>query len=247
MIRAAIGLAMCIASIAGAQANDRARGVILGIVADSNLRPVAGADVGFAGYGVHIATDSLGRFRIVNVPPGKFILLARSIGYRPATSLVDIANDDTLRLSFTLEPTAAQQLATVVVTERTLSRKLQDFEERRKLGHGEFFTLADIQKINGLSMADVVRRAKAVRISWDGTTALAARETNKPPCPMAIYVDGIPLGAERLDYLPSPNLVAAVEVYAGSATLPVWLPRGPLGTRVGCGAILVWTRDGSEG
>jgi hypothetical protein len=64
---------------------------------------------------------------------------------------------------------------------------------------------------------------------------------------MAIYVDGIPLGAERLDYLPSPNLVAAVEVYAGSATLPIWLPRGPLGTRVGCGAILVWTRDGSEG
>jgi len=24
------------------------------------------------------------------------------------------------------------------------------------------------------------------------------------------------------------------------------LPRGPLGTRVGCGAILVWTRDGSD-
>jgi hypothetical protein len=249
MIRAAVALVVCVAPVARAQAGDRGRGTILGIVADTNLRPVVGADVSFAGSSVHATTDSLGRFRVVHVPAGQFLLIARAIGYRPTTSPVDIMDGDTLRLAFTLEPATAQELATVVVTERTLSKRLQDVEERRKLGFGEFFTRADIEKANAVGIADILRRAKSVRISPGGNSALSAREVISPlmaPCYMAIYLDGIALGAERLDYLPSPKDIAAIEVYAGSSTLPVWLPRGPLGTRVGCGAILVWTRDGSD-
>jgi hypothetical protein len=250
MIPRALAFVLYAAAIAEAQTNHRALGTILGVVADSSLRPVAGADVSLAGSSVRVATDSLGRFRVVNVPPGRFLMIARSIGYRPATSPVDIASDDTLRLAFTLEPATAHELATVVVTERSLSAKLQEFEQRRKLGFGEFFTQADIEKINGLHVGDIVRRAKSVRLSPDGTKAMSAREPGnnlRPPCPMAIYLDGIPLGSEPLHYLASPKNIAAIEIYGGAATLPVRLPRGPLGTNVGCGAILIWTRDGSTG
>jgi hypothetical protein len=245
MIRHALVGALLSASVAGAQASDRARGVIIGVVADSSLRPIVGAAVSFAGSSVRVATDSLGRFRVVNVPPGRFLMIARSIGYRPATSPVDIAEHDTLRLAFTLEPATAQELATVVITERTLSKRLQEFEERRKLGFGEFFTRADIEKVNGVKIGDVLRRSKAARVDNSGNGVISAREFL--PCPMAIYVDGIHFSNGRISDLPSPNEVAAIEVYAGSATVPIWLSRGQIGTKVGCGAILVWTRDGSEG
>ncbi len=90
-----------------------------------------------------------------------------------------------------------------------------------------------------IANGDILRRARSVQISRGGLNALSARYG----CPMSIYLDGVPLGAIRLDYLPPPNDIAAVEVYAGEATLPPWLPRGP--TPGSCGAILFWTKDGS--
>jgi hypothetical protein len=44
--------------------------------------------------------------------------------------------------------------------------------------------------------------------------------------------------------LPRPNAIVAVEVYAGSAQLPVWVAQGQANTNRGCGAILIWTKDG---
>jgi hypothetical protein len=245
----------------------RATAVILGTVADTGLRAIGGANVSFAGTSLRVSADSSGRFQIVHVPAGRFVMIARNIGYRPTTSLVDVRDGDTLRLAFTLEPTTAQELATVVVTERQLSMKLREFEDRRKLGFGEFFTTADLEKMNAVGISDVLRRTKSVRIRND--TAHSAREVG--PCPLAIYIDGIPIGSEKLDYLPSPNEMAAVEVYSG-ANVPVWVPKPPVSisaprartgarntgssgasidsdrtsAQLGCGAILFWTKDGSS-
>src|SRR4051812_22575592 len=136
MMRIAIAIVLCVASTAGAQANDRARGVIIGVVADTNLHPIPLADVNIGGSSVRVAADSSGRFRITNVPSGRFVLVARRIGFQPGIATIDIAERDTLWLSFTLDP-AAQELPTMVVTERTLSAKLMEFNERRKLGMGQ--------------------------------------------------------------------------------------------------------------
>lgn len=247
-------LAFAFAFGASAQPARQASAVITGIVSDTALRPIAGADVNFAGTNVRASTDSLGRFQVVHVPHGKFVLMVRGIGFRPATEAIEVADNDTLRLAFALNP-VSQELAVMLVTERGVSQKLKEFDERRRLGFGEFLTLADIEKINAVGIVDILRRVKSVRISPDGNHAWSAREPTLAvrPCEMAIYVDGIPLGPESLGNLPSPKEVAAIEVYAGSATLPVWLPNGPnwvrsspRGTRKGCGAILLWTRDGSE-
>jgi hypothetical protein len=168
----------------------------------------------------------------------------------------------------TLEPAAAQELATVLITERKRSNRLMEFDQRRQLGFGEFFTQLDIEKMNAVGIGDVLRRTKSVRLRSD--TAHSAREVFS--CPMALYIDGIPIGSEGLRFLPSPNEFAAIEVYAGSATIPIWLPKPPVsrnapvaktGTKagpstgqvsidsdrtsgqLGCGAILFWTKDGS--
>lgn len=221
---------------------DRAKpsAVIIGVVADSDLYPIPLADVSIGGSSVRVTADSGGRFRITNVPAGRFVLIARRIGFQPGISTIDVADSDTLWLSFTLDP-AAQELPTMVVTERTLSAKLREFNDRRRAGFGQFFTRSDLDNINPVGIADILRRATAVRLSPGGQNALSARYG----CPMPIYLDGVPVGAIRLDFLPPPNEIAAIEVYAGAATVPVWLPRGPRGETESCGAILFWTKDGS--
>jgi hypothetical protein len=167
-------------------------------------------------------------------------MVVRGIGYRPAVSDVDVRDGDTLRLAFLLQRTP-NELATVFVTERTLSPKLREFEERRKLGFGQFFTRADIDKINPVSTGDVLRRALALRVSANGQAVGSSRYG----CPTPIYVDGVAVGPGSLAAAPAPGEIAAIEVYAGPSTVPVWLAKGTLGSNTGCGAVVIWTRDGS--
>jgi hypothetical protein len=244
-IASAVILATMVSTTALAQpASHRAAGVILGIVEDSTARPISGADISFAGYQLRALTDSLGRFRIVNLPSGKFTMVVRGIGYRPVVNDIDVREADTLRLTFSLQRTP-NELATVLITERTLSTKLREFEERRKLGFGQFFTRDDIDKMQAITITDILRRSASIKIRHDNTAASARQFPDS--CLMAVYVDLVPLGGGvKLQDLPSPNEIAAVEIYPGSATLPVWLPTGPFFTTKGCGAILLWTRDGSS-
>lgn len=235
--------ALLIAARLPAQPVGRPRAVILGTVSDTSLSPIVAAEVSVGGSVVRVSTDSNGRFHVVHVPAGRFVVIARSIGYRPETNVVELAEGDTLRLAFTLEPAPTQALRAVVVMERTVSRRLQEFNDRRKLGFGEFFTRSDIEKINPIIVGDILQRVKSLNVSADGSVVGSARGR----CPTAIYLDGIPVAYGKLDDLPTPNDIAAIEVYPGPATLPLWLPQGQLGMKAGCGAVLVWTRDGTEG
>jgi hypothetical protein len=242
MIRRALLGALLTSSLARAQATDSARGMILGVVTDSSLRPVAGADVSFAGSPIHVATDSLGRFRVTRIPAGQFVLVARSIGYAPAINLVDVEHGDTLRLAITLE-NSARVLETVVVTERTLSRTLADFEYRRKFGMGRFYTRDDIETKNVATITELIRPSFGLRlqpVSGGGNVAYS----NIKGCPLEVYLDGTPMSrrgsmAFDLNYLPQPDQIVAVEIYARPSDVPPsWLLSG--GSQ--CGAILVWTR-----
>lgn len=238
---------LMLGSVAFAQPTPRrTSAVIIGTVSDTGLRPIFGADVNFAGSNVRASSDSLGRFQVVSVPAGKFILIVRNIGYAPATEPIEVADGDTLRLAFTLER-SAQELSAIVITEKRLSPRLAGFGERRKAGFGKFFNREDIDKISPITVGDIVRRALGVQIvpadkrSGLGEIAVSMRAG----CPMQVYVDDVALGATDLTFLPPPSAIAAIEVYAGLATLPIWLAQGPPGSSRGCGAILVWTKVGA--
>jgi hypothetical protein len=225
-------------------------GVILGTVTDSGLRPVTDADISIVLSHVHVASDARGRFQIVDVPGGDYLLTVRRLGFRPIAAGVSVQMGDTVRPAFILEPTVAE-LPAVIVSERSASMRFREFEERRKSGMGEFFDQRGIEARNAVSTVDILRQAKGLRVVIDGTKTLAMSARQWTSCPMQVYVDGIPLagaGSNQpfdLNLLPSPKEVMAVEVYSGSATVPQWLPMGPQSAKSGCGAILVWTRDGS--
>jgi len=243
------------ASPFAAQSRGGASAVILGTVSDSGLRAIAGADVSFAGSTVHVASDSFGRFRVVNVPAGHYTLVVRGIGYRTATELVDVSDHDTLRLAVTLEP-IAREIEGMKVTERTLSPKLQEFEMRRKGGFGTFITRAEIEAARPLATYEMLRKSTSVGIVPSvsivpGGSGLIAVSTRGKSCAMSVFVDGLPFrsGAESpkmppdVTSLPPPSEIAGIEIYSGAASIPVWLFRNLYDAKSGCGAILIWTKD----
>src|SRR3990170_1482662 len=94
-------LAICaslIARPAGAQrggaAPASARGAITGSVTDTSLRPIAAADVMVIGTNARLTADDDGRFRILEIPPGEFLVWVRRLGYRPVSSVVHVEPGD---------------------------------------------------------------------------------------------------------------------------------------------------------
>jgi hypothetical protein len=229
--------------------NSRAVGTIDGIVSDTNLVPLQGAFVSVLGTSIRIGTGPNGRFRITKVPAGQYLLIVKRIGFRPTSAVIDVPATDTLRLAYTLEQVGVDVLNPVIVTEKSPSKKMADFEQRRRLGVGQFMDAQQIDAHNSARATEILRNFTTVNVSQDNSTAitkyyaLSKREGANPQlgaCPMQLYVDQVPLPSPfNLDLLPAPREIAGIEVYAGASTIPPQFN----GYDRGCGVILVWTKD----
>ena len=185
----------------------------------------------------------------------------------PTSGVVQVQTNDTLRVSYLLER-LPQGLDTVhVVTERR-SFRMMEFEDRRKLGDGQFLTQDQIDKHNSAYVSDLIRFFfKGVTIKTAGNPAGGATgeyanstrgyggvttlgDPNNPStqvlvpvsCPMRVVVDDVLMPTPfDLTLLPSPREIAGIELYTGPATIPVRYN----GLDARCGLIMIWTRDGS--
>jgi hypothetical protein len=240
MIGIGIGSPDAVAQSGGATPH-RASGVVDGVVTDTSLAPVADAIVTIVGQELRVVTGENGRFRIVSVVAGDYVLLVRRIGYEPTTARISVAERDTLRLSFALQPAVAT-LDTVAVAARSVSPRLAEFYERRKVGPGQFMTQEQIEKQNAVRVSDLIGRFLGLRMTADGRGAFSLRDTPAHPCPVAAVVDGIARDTD-LSRLPSPKEIAGIEFFAGPSEIPLQYKSTRKNTW--CGLILIWTRDGS--
>jgi hypothetical protein len=230
----------------------RAMGTVDGIVSDTALVPLQAAFVSILGTTIRVGTGPNGRFRITRVPPGEYLLIVKRMGYRPTSAVVNVSLDDTLRLSYTLEKLRPEELEPVIVTAKSPSIRMAEFEARRKLGVGEFMTADEIAARNTVFPTELFRRFKSVNVSPSKSGlitqyyALSAREGGSPmvgACPLQVYLDQVPLPTPfNLDLLPPPASIAGIETYAGASTVPPQFA----GFNRGCGVILVWTKDGGS-
>jgi hypothetical protein len=234
--------AAAVATTSPARAQQHAAlGVVDGIVTDTTLSPIANADVAILGSSLRIATGANGRFRIVALTPGRYILAIHRVGYAPISSALQVGGDDTLRLSFAMER-ATRTLDTVSVSTSRLVSRLAEFEQRRRLGQGDFMSQDEIDKRNFVATADLLQTFARVAI---GTTAVNRRWLPAYSCPYQFFVDGVQVHyPTNVDTeLPSPKDLAGIEVYANTAFVPLQY-RTPGGGGL-CGVILLWTRAGS--
>lgn len=227
-------------------------GVVDGVVTDTLLRPIASADVTVLGTGARVITGDNGRFRMLQVPPGQYLLVVRRIGYAPTSGVIEVPAGDTLRLAYTLNR-SLMTLDTVRTRERRVTMRMLEFEQRRAQGVGQFITIEEIERRGSLQAADFLRNVRGVNISritndqFAGMVALSRREggsvlgEGSGACAMQILLDGIILPRSfNLELLPAPKQIAGIEVYTGPASIPPQF--GGVDRR--CGVIAVWTRDG---
>ncbi len=227
--------------------------VIDGIVTDTLLRPLGSADVSVVGIGARVVTSENGRFRMLQVPAGQYLLVVRRIGYAPTSGIIQVPEADTLRLSYTLIR-SDRMLDTVRVKERRVTMRMLDFEVRRKQGQGQFITQEEIERRGSLQTSDYMRSMRGVEVSrvttqaFAGTQVYSRREGGgfdsngqQQYCAMQVVLDGIILPRNfDLDLLPPPKQIAGIEVYTGAATIPPQFG----GPDRRCGVVAVWTRDG---
>lgn len=228
-------------------------GVVDGVVTDTLLQPLNAADVTLVGTGLRVVTGANGRFRVVQVPPGQYLLVVRRIGYAPTSGIVDVPAADTLRLSYMLARSTLA-LDTVRVNSRRVTMRMVDFEKRRLQGIGQFITQEEIERRGSIQTSDFLRYMRGVQVSqnttqaFGGTQVYSRREgggfdanQQQQNCPMQVLLDGIILPQYfNLDLLPPPKQISGIEVYSGAATIPPQF--GGVDRR--CGVVAVWTRDG---
>jgi hypothetical protein len=229
-----------------------ALGVIDGVVTDTTLRPVSFAEVVVFRTGISLQTDAHGRFRFVDVPAGQYIVIVRRLGFRPVSAVVQVMARDTLRLAYTLEP-GQNLLDSVVVSERSVSLRMLEFEQRRKEGRGFFITQEQIERRNLPIRMEYLRHAPSVTLTPSHNAsglseyvAISRREggtflgDGAGACAMQVVLDGVPMPQRfPLELLPPPRELAGIEVYSGPASVPPQFS----GADRRCGMIIVWTRD----
>jgi hypothetical protein len=234
------------------QARQTGFAVIDGVVTDTLLTPLDNADVTVIGTAAKVITGENGRFRMMQVPAGQYLIVVRRIGFAPTSGIVEIPAGDTVRLAYALTR-SGMLLDTIRVREQRVSLRMLEFEQRRKLGTGQFITRDMLERRGSMYAKDFLRNLSSIIVSplqgdqFAGTVALSKREGGSVfgdgagACAMQILLDGIILPRNfNLDLLPPPKQIAGIEVYAGAATVPPQFG----GPDRRCGVIAVWTRDG---
>jgi len=105
-------------------------GKIAGRVTDPSGSEIAGANILLEGTYLGTASDLDGRYFIIAIPPGRYTLLASTIGYRgERIEEIVVASGQTTTVNLTLEPSAVE-LEPVTVIYRRKPVELQETSQR---------------------------------------------------------------------------------------------------------------------
>lgn len=229
-----------------------AAGTVDGLVTDTSLVPLADAEVTILRTALKVRTGPNGRFRITQMPSGEYLIIVRHLGFHPTSTVVAVPGNDTLRESFLLQRLPPGLDTVRVVTERR-SFRMMEFEDRRKLGEGQFLTETQIDQHGGPFVADLLRFFfRGVNIEEERGVggsggqsvqyAISRRGDTGSWCVMQVIVDDVAMPTPfDLDLLPSPKEIAGIELYTGPAVIPARY--NSLGAW--CGLVLVWTKTGA--
>lgn len=223
-------------------------GTVDGIVTDTTLRPLDAAEVTVLRSAVKVNTEVSGRFRLLRMPVGEYIVIVRRVGFHPASLAIEVRANDTTRISYALEP-LAQRLNAVTIQEQTVAMRMMPFEERRKFGLGQFMTNDEIVKHNTVTGSELLRRFRGLTlspISSGGGFHYLVRANRgaggfSGDCNATVVVDDVimPLPFDS-DMLPPARDIAGIEWYVGPSETPPEF--NALGSN--CGVLIIWTRSG---
>lgn len=220
----------------------RGSGTIRGTVRRPDGSPIPGARIGMWGSGLEAVTDEAGAFRLGALPTGTFTLEARAIGFVPLRRPVDVRQQGETLADLRLESMATYLDTVKVVAERIFtSRRMQEFESRRRAGFGYFLDESAIERRQPFYVSDLMRVVPGVMVMPGRSAAniVAMRGSSfNAFCIPAIFLDGVQVVSDDgdLESLVNVQDVKAIEIYVRTGSMPAQFQ-----TLNGCGSIVIWT------
>ncbi len=229
------------------------------IYRDSLDHTLTGTEITITALDRRTVSNYLGEFRLTGLPFGHYTVVLRHIGFAVITDTVTIGDERIVLRDYELAPQATT-LDSVRVTAAVpvaVPFKLREYTERRDAHTGGYFIDdSTLRKNESRKLQDVitsfvpgVRRYQSAPMTQPSAEYLSSgRGTCDGPvlmcrswnCPVTLYIDGA-VAASSVPDLNSYSIgnIAAVEYYAGGASVPIKYNA----TGNGCGVLLLWTRD----
>jgi hypothetical protein len=215
---------------------------VSGVVVDSASAPIIGAEVSVSASGAASSSGEHGEFRFTAVPPGRIVVRARRLGFKPDSVVLTVGDRAIANVSIRMVRTALA-LAPVTVRARKgdFTGRLAGYYERlERQSGGYFITRAQIDRENSRSLSQLLQSVPAMRGSRGRAGSQGVRMRGRTCWPL-VWLDGSPMpsGDVDLDGIP-PNTIQGIELYLGSTTAPTRYsaPRD----LSSCGTILIWSR-----
>lgn len=216
----------------------RATYALRGIVVDDEEKPVIGAELTISRDGGTLAvlrTGEQGTFSFHNPGRGTIHVMARRLGYRAMTTIIDLdRRPDTQVLRIVLE-SLPSEVAPVVVRSRG-GRLDLFYQHRKENAFGRFIDREEIEKSGVRLASDLFRTVPGASLRPSRRYGNLIRMRG---CQPIVWIDRVPIRDAELDELATPEEIAGIEIYSSSSGVPPeFMDRGGRG----CGAIVVWTR-----
>ncbi len=225
-----LAAAVVAATVAASDGSAQARATLSGrVTMDSAAVPVAYAGIRIPEVGRFTQADSGGAFRIDDLAPGSFAVIAEAPGLRAQRIQVQLTAGGSVVQNFTLSR-GVQMLTAVGVRAKApprVSPKMADFERRRMRGLGRYVTRAELARLPGRQLEEVLRSSGAatqfVKAPSGQTWLISTRNsagshgllgnansenTRDPLCHVQVVLDGAVISSSsqlRAPRLPAPT------------------------------------------
>lgn len=236
----------------------RAQGSLVGaVISDPGDNLLPNAEILLVDLNRSVRSDSVGAFRLSNVPAGVHQIVVRLSGYEPWRGSLRFRDGQSIEADFMLR-TVATPLAAVQVNAAptSLSPRLAEFETRRKSGGGGHFLTADIfDQAHGRTLADVVlERVPGLKaVGNTNEKVLSSLHDGAIRCAVQVILNGTAVftGAPgqptfNINGISSEDVIG-LEYYSVAATPIRYMgtgarskndnPQGP-----SCGTVIIWTK-----
>lgn len=250
-----------------AAAPPRLSPLLRGRVVDTAGAGLAAVEVALEEAGRRTVTDEAGRYEVRDVPPGRYQVVFRRIGYQPLTVFRSFLRDTVVvDAQLAAEAFVLPELETKARGPEEVPVKLREWARRREFnGGGKFWDDSLLRTQEHRQLPEILQGISGVRIiralggrflaTGGGRAGVSLGRNQGDPrgdlrqvpraCYATIFLDGVRLAftgtPPNLDDIPI-DQIAAMEFYRSASEMPVELNSpGSI-----CGVLAIWTRVGGR-
>lgn len=252
--RTADGLGVMISSAANPSPNSGGTVVtdsssIVGLVIDSATgKGIPNANVSLQGLSRHVTTDANGAFRLLKLPPGKYLLNAKVLGYMARNQQVEVmaGKGEFVRIVLTPSPTS---LTEIVTTATGAQRRVEVAHDIAKIDADAVMQRSPVRSVTDLLEAAQVPGLLIQRQSGDpgAPTKIRIRgigsisQSNDPVVILdGVWIDGSMGRPSRLDDI-DPAAIESIEIVRGPSAATLY------GQDASNGIIVITSKKGNIG